>query len=243
MPVAAASKGWIRSFVVDYGVSLMVVVWTVISYAKPAGLPHEVPKRLFCPLPWEAASLSHWTVIKTLMCGLIGVPHSNGILSQSPMHTRNLSVLKRQRSSSEAIDMLSKIYDADRLEDELQKFSAALDEEPRNRNSVRYHDVFKIKEIRLAFVAGAGLQFIKMLRRYRSHPTTTKLISKRFYCEHVFGDSTSDMPKSSWRFCNKFVESPPYPQSNTRESYGHDDNIVPEHKPVPVTRIIGARVH
>ncbi|KAL7599191.1 hypothetical protein Lser_V15G24887 [Lactuca serriola] len=104
----------------------MVVVWTVISYAKPAGLPHEVPKRLFCPLPWEAASLSHWTVIKlvaaqmaqqkefnlqnpsayhydvfllgimTLMCGLIGVPHSNGILSQSPMHTRNLSVLKRQ---------------------------------------------------------------------------------------------------------------------------------------------------
>lgn len=54
--------------------------------------------------------------------------------------------------------MLSKIYDADRLEDELQKFSAALDEEPRNRNSVRYHDVFKIKEIRLAFVAGAGLQ-------------------------------------------------------------------------------------
>ncbi|KAL7602283.1 hypothetical protein Lser_V15G24886 [Lactuca serriola] len=62
------------------------------------------------------------------------------------------------RSSSEAIDMLSKIYDADRLEDELQKFSAALDEEPRNRNSVRYRDVFKIKEIRLAFVAGAGLQ-------------------------------------------------------------------------------------
>lgn len=54
--------------------------------------------------------------------------------------------------------MLSKIYDADRLEDELQKFSATLDEEPENKNSVRYRDVFKIKEIRLAFVAGAGLQ-------------------------------------------------------------------------------------
>nr|KAJ0205126.1 hypothetical protein LSAT_V11C500240060 [Lactuca sativa] len=146
--------GWIRSFVADYGVPLMVVVWTVISYAKPAGLPHEVPRRLFCPLPWEAASLSHWTVIKdmvkvpavhvftaivpammisalyffdhsvaaqmaqqkefnlqnpsayhydvfllgimTLMCGLIGVPPSNGVLPQSPMHTRSLSVLKRQ---------------------------------------------------------------------------------------------------------------------------------------------------
>ncbi|XP_023739894.1 inositol transporter 1 isoform X2 [Lactuca sativa] len=66
--------------------------------------------------------------------------------------------LYKNRSSSEAIAMLSKIYDPDRLQDELQQLSAALDEERRNRNSVRYRDVFKIKEIRLAFVAGAGLQ-------------------------------------------------------------------------------------
>ncbi|KVH88149.1 Bicarbonate transporter, C-terminal [Cynara cardunculus var. scolymus] len=148
------SFGWLRSFIADYGVPLMVVVWTAVSYAKPADLPHDVPRRLVCPLPWEAGSLSHWTVIKdmakvpavhvftaiipavmiaalyffdhsvaaqmaqqkefnlknpsayhydvfllgimTLMCGLIGVPPSNGVLPQSPMHTRSLSVLKRQ---------------------------------------------------------------------------------------------------------------------------------------------------
>ncbi|KAI3687061.1 hypothetical protein L1987_80752 [Smallanthus sonchifolius] len=148
------STGWLRSFIADYGVPLMVLVWTALSYAKPSELPSQVLRRLFCPLPWEAGSLSHWTVIKdmvkvpavhvftaiipammiaalyvfdhsvaaqmaqqnefnlknpsayhydvlllglmTLMCGLIGVPPSNGVLPQSPMHTRSLSVLKRQ---------------------------------------------------------------------------------------------------------------------------------------------------
>nr|KAJ0189298.1 hypothetical protein LSAT_V11C800450760 [Lactuca sativa] len=65
-----------------------------------------------------------------------------------------------------------------------------------------------------------------MLRRYADHPITTKLISKRFYCDHVFDDSTSDMLKSRWHFRNNLVESPPHPQQpNTRESYDHDDNI------------------
>ncbi|KAI3794876.1 hypothetical protein L1987_37516 [Smallanthus sonchifolius] len=66
--------------------------------------------------------------------------------------------LYKNRSSSEAIATLSKIYDPDRLKDELEQLSAALEEERRGRSSVRYKDVFRIKEIRLAFVAGAGLQ-------------------------------------------------------------------------------------
>ncbi|KAJ0703127.1 putative major facilitator, sugar transporter, major facilitator superfamily [Helianthus annuus] len=66
--------------------------------------------------------------------------------------------LYKNKSSSEAIATLSKIYDPDRLNDELQHLSAALEEERRGRNSVRYRDVFRIKEIRLAFMAGAGLQ-------------------------------------------------------------------------------------
>nr|GEY51471.1 hypothetical protein [Tanacetum cinerariifolium] len=33
--------------------------------------------------------------LETLICGLIGVPHSNGVLPQSPLHTRSLAVLKR----------------------------------------------------------------------------------------------------------------------------------------------------
>ncbi|KAL0330252.1 UNVERIFIED_CONTAM: Boron transporter 4 [Sesamum radiatum] len=34
--------------------------------------------------------------VMTLICGLLGLPPSNGVLPQSPMHTRSLAVLKRQ---------------------------------------------------------------------------------------------------------------------------------------------------
>ncbi|KAM3218352.1 putative boron transporter 7 [Capsicum annuum] len=146
--------GWMRSFIADYGVPLMVVLWTAMSFAVPGKVPSDVPRRLFCPLPWEAKSLYHWTVIKdmvrvpvfyifaaaipalmiaglyffdhsvasqmaqqkefnlknpsayhydlfllgvmTLICGLLGIPPSNGVLPQSPMHTRSLAVLKKQ---------------------------------------------------------------------------------------------------------------------------------------------------
>ncbi|GMJ14250.1 ARABIDOPSIS THALIANA REQUIRES HIGH BORON 4, REQUIRES HIGH BORON 4 [Hibiscus trionum] len=146
--------GWFRSFVADYGVPLMVVVWTAMSFSVPSKVPSGVPRRLFSPMPWESASLQHWTVIKdmgrippsyifaafipavmiaglyffdhsvasqmaqqkefnlknpsayhydilllgfmTLLCGLIGLPPSNGVLPQSPMHTKSLAVLKGQ---------------------------------------------------------------------------------------------------------------------------------------------------
>ncbi|EYU21945.1 hypothetical protein ABFS83_01G029300 [Erythranthe nasuta] len=147
-------SGWFRSFIADYGVPMMVVVWTALSYSIPSQIPTGVPRRLFCPLPWESESLYHWTVINdmgkipagyifaaiipammiaglyffdhsvasqlaqqkefnlknpsayhydifllgvmTLLCGLLGLPPSNGVLPQSPMHTRSLAVLKRQ---------------------------------------------------------------------------------------------------------------------------------------------------
>ncbi|OMP00159.1 Bicarbonate transporter, eukaryotic [Corchorus olitorius] len=146
--------GWFRSFIADYGVPLMVLVWTALSFSVPSKVPSGVPRRLFSPLPWESASLEHWTVIKdmvkvppvyifaafipalmiaglyffdhsvasqlaqqkefnlknpsayhydilllgfmTLLCGLIGLPPSNGVLPQSPMHTKSLAILKRQ---------------------------------------------------------------------------------------------------------------------------------------------------
>ncbi|KAK9076916.1 hypothetical protein SSX86_005251 [Deinandra increscens subsp. villosa] len=74
-----------------------------------------------------------------------------------------------------------------------------------------------------------------MLKRYPNHPMTTKLVSKRFYCENVFDDSTSDIPKSRWRFRNTFVESPPHPQrTDNHESYDHDAKVGPDLKPVPI---------
>nr|KJB59978.1 hypothetical protein B456_009G283500 [Gossypium raimondii] len=151
-------KRWFRSFIADYGVPLMVVVWTAMSFSVPSKVPSGVPRRLFSPLPWEPASSQHWTVIKkrlqdmgripplyifaafipavmiaglyffdhsvasrmaqekefnlknpsayhydilllgfmTLLCGLICLPPSNGVLPQSPMHTKSLAVLKGQ---------------------------------------------------------------------------------------------------------------------------------------------------
>ncbi|KAM0829609.1 hypothetical protein ACQ4PT_066772 [Festuca glaucescens] len=146
--------GWLRGFIADYGVPLMVVVWTAFSYALPSHVPSGVPRRLFSPLPWESVSLGHWTVAKdlfsvppayifaaivpalmvaglyffdhsvasqlaqqkefnlkkpsayhydilvlgfmVLLCGLLGIPPSNGVLPQSPMHTRSLAVLRGQ---------------------------------------------------------------------------------------------------------------------------------------------------
>ncbi|KAK4373141.1 hypothetical protein RND71_008525 [Anisodus tanguticus] len=146
--------GWFRSFVADYGVPLMVLVWSALSFMVPGKVPSGIPRRLYSPLPWESASLYHWTVLKdmgkvppayifaalipalmiaglyffdhsvasqlaqqkefnlknpsayhydilllgfmTLLCGLIGLPPSNGVLPQSPMHTKSLAVLKKQ---------------------------------------------------------------------------------------------------------------------------------------------------
>ncbi|CAN1287621.1 Boron transporter 4 [Linum perenne] len=146
--------GGLRSFLADYGVPLMVVLWSVLSYAIPSKVPHGVPRRLFIPLLWDSQSLQHWTVIKdmlkvpvgyifaaivpavmiaglyffdhsvasqlaqqpefnlkkpsayhydvfllgiiTLISGLLGLPPSNGVLPQSPMHTKSLAVLKKQ---------------------------------------------------------------------------------------------------------------------------------------------------
>ncbi|KAJ8564596.1 hypothetical protein K7X08_001056 [Anisodus acutangulus] len=146
--------GWFRNFVADYGVPLMVLVWSALSFMVPGKVPSGIPRRLYSPLPWESASLYHWTVLKdmgkvpsayifaalipalmiaglyffdhsvasqlaqqkefnlknpsayhydilllgfmTLLCGLIGLPPSNGVLPQSPMHTKSLAVLKKQ---------------------------------------------------------------------------------------------------------------------------------------------------
>ncbi|RWW79876.1 hypothetical protein BHE74_00011817 [Ensete ventricosum] len=181
--------GWLRGFIADYGVPLMVLLWTAMSYAVPSKVPSGVPRKLFSPLPWEAKSLYHWTVAKdmlsvppfyifaaivpalmvaglyffdhsvasqmaqqkefnlknpsayhydilvlgfmareemsifylplqntnvilihpgftlfmswyfqfqVLVCGLLGIPPSNGVLPQSPMHTKSLAVLRRR---------------------------------------------------------------------------------------------------------------------------------------------------
>ena len=40
---------------------------------------------------------------QTILCGLIGIPPSNGVIPQSPMHTKTLATLKHQVSTSTTI--------------------------------------------------------------------------------------------------------------------------------------------
>ncbi|KAL6500223.1 putative boron transporter 2 [Orobanche hederae] len=147
-------SGWLRSLIADYGVPLMVLVWTAISYIPAKSVPERIPRRLFSPNPWSPGAYENWTVIKdmrnvpilyilgafipattiavlyyfdhsvasqlaqqqefnlrkpssfhydllllgflTLMCGLLGIPPSNGVIPQSPMHTKSLATLKHQ---------------------------------------------------------------------------------------------------------------------------------------------------
>ncbi|PRQ39559.1 putative bicarbonate transporter [Rosa chinensis] len=149
-------SGSLRGFIADYGVPLMVLIWSAISYI-PAGsgsVPKEIPRRLFSPNPWSPGAYENWTVVKDMLnvpvlyiigafipatmiavlyyfdhsvasqlaqqkefnlrkppsfhydllllgfmviiCGLIGIPPANGVIPQSPMHTRSLATLKHQ---------------------------------------------------------------------------------------------------------------------------------------------------
>ncbi|GLT66107.1 hypothetical protein SLA2020_384960 [Shorea laevis] len=146
--------GCIRSFIADFGVPLMVLVWTAVSYIPVKCVPEGIPRRLSSPDPWSPSSSKNWTVIKdmlnvpnsyivgafipatmlavlyyfdhnvssqlaqqkefnlrkpssyhydlfllgfmTLLCGLVGIPPSDGVIPQSPMHTKSLATLKHQ---------------------------------------------------------------------------------------------------------------------------------------------------
>ncbi|XP_054785279.1 boron transporter 4-like [Prosopis cineraria] len=59
--------GKLRSFLADYGVPLMVVLWTALSFSAPSKLPSGVPRRLIAPLAWESTSLHHWKVVKDMV--------------------------------------------------------------------------------------------------------------------------------------------------------------------------------
>ena len=56
--------GWLRSLIADYGVLLMVLVWTGVSYIPAESVPHGIPRRLFSPNPWSPGAYENWTVIE-----------------------------------------------------------------------------------------------------------------------------------------------------------------------------------
>ncbi|KAL9330887.1 hypothetical protein ACSQ67_000497 [Phaseolus vulgaris] len=184
--------GWQRALVADYGIPLMVVFWTGMSYTVPSKVPSTIPRRLVCPLPWESESLYHWTVIMdmgkvpvlyifaafipavmvaglyffdhsvaskmaqqkeynlqkpssfhydmfllgimTLICGLLGLPPSNGVLPQSPMHTKSLAVLRtqliRKKVVKSAKDCIKQQGNTTELYGKMQAVLIEMDSEP-----------------------------------------------------------------------------------------------------------------
>lgn len=184
--------GWLRGFIADYGVPLMVLGWTMISYIPSSSVPKGIPRRLFSPNPWSPGAYENWTVIKemvdvpllyiigafipatmiavlyyfdhsvasqlaqqkefnlrkppsfhydllllgflTLLCGLLGIPPSNGVIPQSPMHTKSLATLKHQllrnrlvanaRHSMKQKSSLSQLYG--NMEQEYQQMQTPL---------------------------------------------------------------------------------------------------------------------
>jgi len=69
-----------------------------------------------------------------------------------------LDFLSTQNEKAKAIAVLSKIYDFDRLNEEIDILSSALELDVCSKTTVGCLDVFRSKETRLAFFAGAGLQ-------------------------------------------------------------------------------------
>ncbi|KAJ6294070.1 hypothetical protein OIU76_022200 [Salix suchowensis] len=119
--------GWLRGFIADYGVPLMVLVWTAISYIPVIKQMMDVPPLYivgaFIPATMiavlyyfdhsVASQLAqqkefnlkkppsyHYDLLLlgflVILCGLIGIPPSNGVIPQSPMHTKSLATLKHQ---------------------------------------------------------------------------------------------------------------------------------------------------
>ncbi|WZY82472.1 hypothetical protein YC2023_028856 [Brassica napus] len=60
-------SGWLRSLIADYGVPLMVLVWTGVSYIPAGDVPKGIPRRLFSPNPWSPGAYGNWTVVKEML--------------------------------------------------------------------------------------------------------------------------------------------------------------------------------
>lgn len=59
--------GKFRGFMADYGVPLMVLAWTGLSYAPFGRVPQGIPRRLFSPNPWSHEARRNWTIIQVLL--------------------------------------------------------------------------------------------------------------------------------------------------------------------------------
>lgn len=59
-------QGGLRSFLADYGVPLMVVAWSAVSYALEDATPDGVPRRLSLPNAWHEDARRNWDAVPRL---------------------------------------------------------------------------------------------------------------------------------------------------------------------------------
>lgn len=60
-------QGGLRSFLADYGVPLMVVAWSGVSYVLEDATPEGVPRRLSLPNAWHEDARRNWDAVPRLL--------------------------------------------------------------------------------------------------------------------------------------------------------------------------------
>ena len=100
-----------------------------------------------------------------------------------------------------------------------------------------------VAKLELNIIVMTYISIDRIVTKYRDDPWRMQLISKHFYSEEVFDDSTADRPKIRWRYRNFFSDnvvhgqrtnesdSPSNSERNSHESYGdsHSDFHNQEH--------------
>lgn len=65
----------------------------------------------------------------------------------------------------------------------------------------------------------------RILRKYGDDSTTMQLITKHFYSEKVFDDSTTNLPKIRWRHRNFFSDNVAFNQRTyNSDAHGYGEN-------------------
>ncbi|KAF6146562.1 hypothetical protein GIB67_008848 [Kingdonia uniflora] len=59
--------GWLWGSIADYGVLLLVLVWTAVSYIPVNEVPKAIPRHLFSPNPWSSCTYSNWTIVTEML--------------------------------------------------------------------------------------------------------------------------------------------------------------------------------
>ncbi|KAF2600135.1 hypothetical protein F2Q68_00009008 [Brassica cretica] len=128
--------------------ALLLVVIAIFNVADIINRFTRIAGELFGML---IAVLFIQQTIKVLVCGLLGLPPSNGVLPQSPMHTKSLAVLKRQlirrKMVMTAKESMRKRASSSQVYENMQEVFIEMDKSPLvQTNSTRIMELQDLKD-------------------------------------------------------------------------------------------------